>query len=86
MNQKPKLTAVLHVCRMDDDLSGPRLVYELAPSELTPAQALLDSAAMLFASARAIRPDFTVENLLSIARPYSREDDALIRGSGDRGD
>ena len=74
MNEKPKLTEVLSVYRMDDGLSEPRLVYEIAPSESSPPQALLDSAAMLFASACAERPDFTVENLVSIAKPYSRGD------------
>ena len=75
MNEKPKLTEVLRVYRMDDDRGGARLVYEIAQSELSPAQLLLDSAAMLFASACAERPDFTVENLVSIAKPYRRGDD-----------
>ena len=75
MNEKPRLTEVLRVYRMDDDRGG-SLVYEIVPSETSsPAQLLLDSAAMLFASACAKRPDFTVENLVSIAKPYRRGDD-----------
>ena len=74
-NQRREVLRVYH------DMVDDRLSYVVEPrGNQKAAQLLLDSAAMLFASVRAMRPDFTVSNLMSIAKPYSHEDDELIRG------